>query len=80
MKSKTEDKTSEDVNGNKMGDEEIGEGAKPKPKNVDTNLANQQQSGPDSQSSPPSRSSTSSWVEEPVLSNMDIKTGHIILV
>ena len=49
-------------------------------KNVDTNLANQGQQGPDVQPSPPSRSSTSSWVEEPVASNMDISTGHVILV
>ena len=48
-------------------------------KNVDTTLANQEK-GPDVQPSPPSRSSTSSWVEEPVSSNMDITTGHIILV
>lgn len=48
-------------------------------KNVDTSLANQEK-GPDMQPSPPSRSSTSSWVEEPVSSNMDITTGHIILV
>lgn len=34
------------------------------------------QNGP---ASPSSRSSTSSWVEEPVSSNMDITTGHIIL-
>lgn len=47
-------------------------------KNVDTTLANQEK-GPDVQPSPPSRSSTSSWVEEPVSSNMDITTGHIIL-
>ena len=30
--------------------------------------------------SPSSRSSTSSWSEEPVQSNMDISTGHIVLV
>lgn len=29
---------------------------------------------------PSSRSSTSSWSEEPVLSNMDISTGHMVLV
>jgi receptor-type tyrosine-protein phosphatase N len=27
-----------------------------------------------------SRSSTSSWTEEPVASNMDISTGHMVLV
>lgn len=32
-----------------------------------------------SQPSPSSRSSTSSWSEEPVSSNMDISTGHMIL-
>ncbi|XP_044732962.1 uncharacterized protein LOC123295616 isoform X2 [Chrysoperla carnea] len=31
------------------------------------------------QQSPSSRSSTSSWSEEPVLSNMDISTGHMVL-
>ena len=30
--------------------------------------------------SPSARSSTSSWCEEPVPSNMDISTGHMILV
>lgn len=30
--------------------------------------------------SPSARSSTSSWCEEPVQSNMDISTGHMILV
>ncbi len=30
--------------------------------------------------SPSTRSSTSSWCEEPVPSNMDISTGHMILV
>lgn len=30
--------------------------------------------------SPSARSSTSSWSEEPVQSNMDISTGHMILV
>lgn len=49
-----------------------------KSKSVDTTAANQQ-AGNDSQPSPQSRSSTSSWVEEPVSSNMDITTGHIIL-
>ncbi|XP_074595104.1 tyrosine phosphatase IA-2 [Brevipalpus obovatus] len=29
--------------------------------------------------SPPSRSSTSSWSEEPITSNLDISTGHMIL-
>uniref|UniRef100_A0ACB8FWL4 Receptor-type tyrosine-protein phosphatase N2 n=1 Tax=Sphaerodactylus townsendi TaxID=933632 RepID=A0ACB8FWL4_9SAUR len=29
--------------------------------------------------SPSARSSTSSWCEEPVQSNMDISTGHMIL-
>lgn len=29
---------------------------------------------------PSSRSSTSSWSEEPVISNMDISTGHMVLV
>lgn len=38
-----------------------------------------QQSSDGAQPSPPSRSSTSSWSEEPVASNMDISTGHIIL-
>jgi receptor-type tyrosine-protein phosphatase N len=37
-----------------------------------------QQSSDGAQQSP-SRSSTSSWSEEPVASNMDISTGHIIL-
>lgn len=32
------------------------------------------------QPSPSSRSSTSSWSEEPVQSNMDISTGHVVLV
>ncbi|GCB68358.1 hypothetical protein scyTo_0013814 [Scyliorhinus torazame] len=32
------------------------------------------------QPSPSTRSSTSSWCEEPVQSNMDISTGHMILV
>nr|XP_054767768.1 receptor-type tyrosine-protein phosphatase N2-like [Lytechinus pictus] len=31
------------------------------------------------QPSPSSRSSTSSWSEEPVQSNMDISTGHVVL-
>lgn len=30
--------------------------------------------------SPSARSSTSSWSEEPVQSNMDISTGHMVLV
>ena len=30
--------------------------------------------------SPSARSSTSSWCEEPAHSNMDISTGHMILV
>lgn len=34
-------------------------------------------SGPEP--SPPSRSSTSSWSEEPITSNLDISTGHMIL-
>lgn len=46
--------------------------------NINTNAAKEQ--GCDQQGSPPSRSSTSSWIEEPVVSNMDITTGHIILV
>lgn len=46
-------------------------------KHVDTNTGSQ--SGQDAQKSPDSRSSTSSWVEEPVSSNMDITTGHLIL-
>lgn len=29
---------------------------------------------------PSSRSSTSSWSEEPALTNMDISTGHMVLV
>ncbi|XP_025411109.1 receptor-type tyrosine-protein phosphatase N2 isoform X2 [Sipha flava] len=33
----------------------------------------------DPDNSPSSRSSTSSWGEEPVLSNMDISTGHMVL-
>ncbi|KAI7685861.1 hypothetical protein SSS_09853 [Sarcoptes scabiei] len=45
--------------------------------NINTNAAKEQ--GCDQQGSPPSRSSTSSWIEEPVVSNMDITTGHIIL-
>lgn len=61
--------------------EKEGEEAKEKMlKNVDTNLANQHEQG-ETQPSPPSRSSTSSWaLEEPASSNMDITTGHIILV
>lgn len=43
-------------------------------------ISQQQQQGRDGQNSPASRSSTSSWIEEPVSSNMDITTGHIILV
>ena len=43
-------------------------------------ISQQQQQGKDGQNSPASRSSTSSWIEEPVSSNMDITTGHIILV
>ncbi|XP_054164125.1 uncharacterized protein LOC128961850 [Oppia nitens] len=35
--------------------------------------------GNGTQASPPSRSSTSSWSEEPVASNMDVSTGHLIL-
>ncbi|KAH7639486.1 tyrosine phosphatase IA-2 [Dermatophagoides farinae] len=42
-------------------------------------ISQQQQQGRDGQNSPASRSSTSSWIEEPVSSNMDITTGHIIL-
>lgn len=33
----------------------------------------------ESNNSPSSRSSTSSWSEEPALSNMDISTGHMVL-
>ncbi|XP_037068527.1 receptor-type tyrosine-protein phosphatase N2-like [Pollicipes pollicipes] len=33
----------------------------------------------DGTASPTSRSSTSSWSEEPVVSNMDISTGHMVL-
>ncbi|XP_030751242.1 receptor-type tyrosine-protein phosphatase N2 [Sitophilus oryzae] len=33
----------------------------------------------ESEQSPSSRSSTSSWIEEPALHNMDISTGHMVL-
>lgn len=33
----------------------------------------------ESEQSPSSRSSTSSWSEEPALHNMDISTGHMVL-
>lgn len=34
----------------------------------------------ESNNSPSNRSSTSSWGEEPALTNMDISTGHMVLV
>lgn len=34
----------------------------------------------DNEKAPSSRSSTSSWSEEPALTNMDISTGHMVLV
>lgn len=34
----------------------------------------------ESEKPPSSRSSTSSWSEEPALTNMDISTGHMVLV
>lgn len=63
------------------GEEEEEEEVKEKMlKNVDTNLANQHVQ-PEMQPSPPSRSSTSSWaLEDPIITNMDITTGHVILV
>ena len=75
MQKKSKDKSEDKESLNKKVD---GKGEECKPKNIDTAVASQQSQ--DMQTSPQSRSSTSSWVEEPVSSNMDITTGHIILV
>ena len=52
-----------------------GEGA-----HVDARLASLSRESEGSNNSPSSRSSTSSWTEEPALTNMDISTGHMVLV
>ncbi|CAH1789996.1 unnamed protein product [Owenia fusiformis] len=49
---------------------------KPEPLHVATRIGSV---GDKPENSPSSRSSTSSWSEEPVISNMDISTGHIVL-
>lgn len=47
---------------------------------VDARLASLSRESEGSNNSPSSRSSTSSWTEEPALTNMDISTGHMVLV
>ncbi|XP_052130720.1 receptor-type tyrosine-protein phosphatase N2 isoform X3 [Frankliniella occidentalis] len=46
---------------------------------VDARLASLSRESEGSNNSPSSRSSTSSWTEEPALTNMDISTGHMVL-
>jgi receptor-type tyrosine-protein phosphatase N len=47
---------------------------------VEKRLASLSRESEGSNNSPSSRSSTSSWTEEPALTNMDISTGHMVLV
>ncbi|KAJ1528023.1 hypothetical protein ONE63_007946 [Megalurothrips usitatus] len=51
----------------------------PDPSHVDQRLASLSRESEGSNNSPSSRSSTSSWTEEPALTNMDISTGHMVL-
>ncbi|XP_026471087.1 receptor-type tyrosine-protein phosphatase-like N [Ctenocephalides felis] len=49
----------------------------PQPLSVSTRIASLSKES--DQNSPSSRSSTSSWSEEPAMTNMDISTGHMVL-
>nr|CAD7406941.1 unnamed protein product [Timema poppensis] len=53
---------------------------KPEPLHVGQRIASLSRESEGSNNSPSSRSSTSSWSEEPALTNMDISTGHMVLV
>lgn len=48
----------------------------PQPLSVSTRIASLSKES--DQNSPSSRSSTSSWSEEPAMTNMDISTGHMV--
>ncbi|CAG2061015.1 unnamed protein product, partial [Timema podura] len=52
---------------------------KPEPLHVGQRVASLSRESEGSNNSPSSRSSTSSWSEEPALTNMDISTGHMVL-
>ncbi|KDR20994.1 Receptor-type tyrosine-protein phosphatase N2 [Zootermopsis nevadensis] len=52
---------------------------KPEPIHVGQRIASLSRESEGSNNSPSSRSSTSSWSEEPALTNMDISTGHMVL-
>nr|CAD7402735.1 unnamed protein product [Timema cristinae] len=52
---------------------------KPEPLHVGQRIASLSRESEGSNNSPSSRSSTSSWSEEPALTNMDISTGHMVL-
>lgn len=52
---------------------------KPEPIHAPQRIASLSRESEASVRSPSSRSSTSSWSEEPVVSNMDISTGHMVL-
>nr|CAD7262760.1 unnamed protein product [Timema shepardi] len=53
---------------------------KPEPLHVGQRIASLSRESEGSNNSPSSRSSTSSWSEEPALTNMDISTGHMVLL
>ncbi|XP_063237994.1 receptor-type tyrosine-protein phosphatase N2 [Bacillus rossius redtenbacheri] len=52
---------------------------KPEPLHMGQRIASLSRESEGSNNSPSSRSSTSSWSEEPALTNMDISTGHMVL-
>nr|CAD7198186.1 unnamed protein product [Timema douglasi] len=52
---------------------------KPEALHVGQRIASLSRESEGSNNSPSSRSSTSSWSEEPALTNMDISTGHMVL-
>lgn len=59
-----------------------GEGGKPEPPTAHVpsqRVSSLSKDSDNGNNSPSSRSSTSSWSEEPVASNMDISTGHMVL-